>query len=274
MTTPQRLWLWPGAAPGPEVQDDLRPSLDLYLLNTDKPRDAVLVLPGGGYNHLAPHEGEPVARLFNAQGYHAFVTQYRIQPHPPSSAFLDARRSVRLVRSRAAEWGIERLAVCGFSAGGHLAGLVGVHFDEGDPQANDPVERFSCRPDALILCYAWLSAMDVEPSDIRVPPGEDAEQFRKRISAEQNVSDKTPPAFLWHTSDDQRVPVKHSLLFAEALRQHGVPFELHVYRQGRHGLGLAGESPHVASWTNLCCEWLKSMGWKGERCHGGVRHVR
>jgi acetyl esterase/lipase len=263
--TPQRLWLWPRLAPGPEVQDDFRPSLDLYLVDTDKPRDAVLVLPGGGYNHLAPHEGEPVAKLFNARGYHAFVTQYRVQPHPPSSAFFDARRSVRLVRSRAAEWGIERLAVCGFSAGGHLTGLVGVHFDEGDPQADDPVERCSCRPDALILCYAWLSAMDTEPSDIRVPPGEDAEQFRKRISAEQNVSDKTPPAFLWHTSDDQRVPVKHSLLFAEALRQHGVPFELHVYRQGRHGLGLAGESPHVASWTNLCCEWLESMGWKGER---------
>ena len=263
-TTPQRLRLWPRVAPGPEAQDDFRPSLDLYLLDTDKPRDAVLVLPGGGYNHLAPHEGEPVARLFNARGYHAFVTQYRVQPHPPSSAFLDARRSVQLVRSRAAEWGIERLAVCGFSAGGHLAGLVGVHFDEGDPQANDTIERFSCRPDALILCYAWLSAIDTEPNDIRVPPCQDTVQFRKRISAEQNVSDKTPPAFLWHTSDDQRVPVKHSLLFAEALRRYNIPFELHVYRQGRHGLGLAGESPHVASWTNLCCEWLESMRWRGE----------
>ena len=263
-TTPQRLWLWPRVAPGPEAQGDFRPSLDLYLLDTDKPRDAVLVLPGGGYNHLAPHEGEPVARLFNARSYHAFVTQYRVLPHPPSSAFFDARRSVQLVRSHAAEWSIERLAVCGFSAGGHLAGLVGVHFDEGDPQADDPVERFSCRPDALILCYAWLSAMDTESNDIRVPSSEDAEQFRKRISAEQNVSDKTPPAFLWHTSDDQRVPVKHSLLFAEALRQHDIPFELHVYLQGRHGLGLAGASPHVASWTNLCCEWLESMRWRGE----------
>ena len=257
----RRIWLWEGQAPGPQVQDDFRPWLDLYLLDTDKPRGAVLVLPGGGYNHRAAHEGEPVARLFNAHGYHAFVTQYRVQPHPPFSAFLDAQRSVRLIHSRAAEWGIERLAMCGFSAGGHLAGLVGTHFDEGDPRAKDPVERTGSRPDALILCYGWLSAMDVEPNDLRVPPGEDAEQFRKRISAEQHVTDKTPPAFLWHTSDDQRVPVKHSLVFAEAMRQHGVPFELHVYQRGRHGLGLAGESPHVATWADLCCEWLASMGW-------------
>ena len=258
--TVQRMWLWPGDAPGSEVKDDFRPCLDLYLLDTDEPRGGVLVLPGGGYNHLAPHEGEPVARCFNERGFHAFVARYRVQPHPPSSAFLDARRSVRLVRSRAAEWGIERLAVCGFSAGGHLTGLLGVYFDEGDPQADDPVERFSSRPDALILCYAWLSAMDMEPNDIRVSSGESAEQFRKRISAEQNVSAKTPPSFLWQTSDDQRVPVKHSLLFAEALRQHGVPFELHVYQQGRHGLGLAQESPHVASWLSICCEWLESIG--------------
>jgi acetyl esterase/lipase len=259
----QRIWLWPGTAPGPEVQDDFRPWLDLYPVETDKPCGAVLVLPGGGYTHRASHEGEPVARLFNARGYHAFVVQYRVQPHPGSSSFLDAARSMRIVRGHATEWGIApgQIAACGFSAGGHLAGLLGGHFDEGDPRAQDPVERFSSRPDALILCYAWLSAMDMEPNDIRVPPGEDAQQFRKRISAEQNVSDKTPPAFLWHTSDDKRVPVKHSLLFAEALRQHSVPFELHVYRQGRHGLGLAHENPHVASWVNLCCEWLDSMGW-------------
>jgi acetyl esterase/lipase len=232
-------------------------------LDTARPRGAVLVLPGGGYTHRAPHEGEPAARQFNAQGYHAVVLQYRVQPHPPTSAFLDAQRSVRLVRCHAAGWGIApgRLAVCGFSAGGHLAGLLGVHFDEGQPQVQDPVERFDCRPDALILCYAWLSAMDAEPDDIRVPPEKDTAQFRKSISAEQHVSAKTPPSFLWHTRDDQRVPVSHSLLFAEALHRHDIPFELHIYQHGRHGLGLSPENPHVASWTTLCGEWLHGLGW-------------
>ena len=261
-STSQQLPLWPGAVPGPEIQDNFRPWLDLYLLDAGQRRDAVLVLPSGGYNHRAAHEGEPVARLFNAHGYHAFVAQYRVAPHPPYSAFLDAQRSVRLVKSHAAEWGIERLAVCGFSAGGHLTGMVGVYFDDGNPLADDPVERCGSRPDALILCYAWLSAVDVEADDARIPRDQDTEMIRKRISAEQHISDKTPPAFLWHTSDDKRVPVRHSLLFAEALRQHDIPFELHIYSHGRHGLGLAHESPHVASWANLCCEWLDNLGWQ------------
>ena len=262
-STPSRLWLWPGAAPGPEVQDAFCPWLDLYLLDADAPRGAVVVVPGGGYTHRAPHEGEPVARLFNERGYHAFVVQYRVAPHSPMSAFLDASRSMRLVRSRAGEWGIApgKIAVCGFSAGGHLAGLVGVHGDDGNPLAQDPVEQFSNRPDAMILCYAWLSARVTQPQDIQVPSGDSAEELLRRISVELNVSPKTPPAFLWHTAEDKRVSVVHSLLMVEALRQHDIPFELHIYPHGRHGLGLAQEIPHVASWANLCCEWLNSMGW-------------
>jgi len=156
----QSIWLWPGKLPGSEIEDDFQPRLDIYLADAPAPRGAVVVLPGGGYTHRALHEGEPVARTFNEHGMHAFVVQYRVEPHPPSAAFLDAARGMRLVRSRAAEWGVkpDHIAACGFSAGGHLTGLLGVHFDAGDSSAPDPVERVSNRPDALVLCYAWLSA--------------------------------------------------------------------------------------------------------------------
>jgi acetyl esterase/lipase len=263
----EHIWLWPGEPPGSDVEDDFRPRLDIYLADTPAPRGAVVVLPGGGYTHRALHEGEPVARAFNERGMHAFVVQYRVAPHPPSVAFLDAARGMRLVRSRAAEWGVkpDRIAAGGFSAGGHLTGLLGVHFDAGDSSAPDPVERVSSRPDALVLCYAWLSARDMSPEEIAFSEqwGQDGPDW---ISAEHHVSSETPPAFLWHTLEDTTVQAKHSLLMARALYENGVPFELHVYEKGRHGLGLAKDdpekdNPHVATWADLCAQWLEGRGW-------------
>jgi acetyl esterase/lipase len=265
-TSPQNLWLWPGQAPGPEVDDDFRPWLESYLVDTETPRGAVLVIPGGGYVSRASHkEGEPIARYFNEKGLHAFVVQYRVKPHPPPSAFLDVARSMRLIRHHAAEWQVkpDQIAACGFSAGGHLSGLLGVHFDAGDPSAADPIEHFSNRPDALILCYPWLSAKDVNPNDISVQSGQTAEEVIKGISVDLNVSPQTPPAFIWHTFEDQKVSVEHSLLFAEALRQQNISFELHVYPEGPHGLAMAPNNPHVASWLDLCCQWLDNMNWQG-----------
>jgi acetyl esterase/lipase len=263
----EHIGLWAGKPPGSKVEDDFQPRLDIYLADASAPCGAVVVLPGGGYTHRAFHEGEPVARTFNERGMHAFVVQYRVEPHPRHAAFLDAARGIRLVRSRAVEWGVkpDHIAACGFSAGGHLTGLLGVHFDGGDSDAPDPVERFSSRPDALVLCYAWLSAKYLTAKDISAPDGK-AEDVLERISVERNVSPKTPPAFLWHTFEDSTVPVEHSLLMANALYENGVPFELHVYEKGRHGLGLAKDDPekddpHVATWADLCAQWLEGMGW-------------
>jgi acetyl esterase/lipase len=260
--------LWPGKPPGSEVEDDFQPRLDIYLADTTAPCGAVVVLPGGGYTHRALHEGEPVARTFNERGMHAFVVQYRVAPHPPSAAFLDAARGMRLVRSRAAEWGVkpDHIAACGFSAGGHLTGLLGVHFDAGDSGASDPVARVSDRPDALVLCYAWLSAKHLKPEEDALFSEKWGQDTPNWVSVERHVSPETPPAFLWHTFEDTRVIAEHSLLMAGALYEKGVPFELHVYEKGHHGLGLAKDGPakddpHVATWADLCAQWLEGMGW-------------
>jgi acetyl esterase/lipase len=262
------IWLWPGKPPGSEVEDGFRPRLDIYLTDTPSPCGAVVVFPGGGYTHRASHEAEPVARTFSERGMHAFVVQYRVAPHLPLVAFLDAARGMRLVRSRAAEWRVkpDRIAACGFSAGGHLTGLLGVHFDAGDSRASDPVERVSNRPDALVLCYAWLSAKYLKPEEDVLFSERWGQDTPNWVSVECHVSPETPPAFLWHTFEDTRVTVEHSLLVAGALYENGVPFELHVYEKGRHGMGLAKDDPekddpHVATWADLCAQWLEGMGW-------------
>jgi len=259
----QSIELWPGTVPGSDVEDGFVPALDLYPVETDRPLGAVLVCPGGGYQGRAPHEGGAVARRFNAAGLHAFVVQYRVAPHRHPAPLLDAARAMRIIRQHAQEWQVhpDRIAVCGFSAGGHLAGSLGVY--HADAKVGDDMDRIPCRPDALILCYPVItSGLHTHGGSFANLLGVDAPQdLREKMSLERQVSAETPPTFLWHTFDDPGVPVENSLLFAQALRQCGVPFELHVYPSGRHGLGLAPEAPHVATWAGLCCEWLAEMGW-------------
>jgi acetyl esterase/lipase len=151
----------------------------------------------------------------------------------------------------------------GFSAGGHLASTVGTHFDDGRADAEDPVDRMSCRPDAMILCYPVITFGEYRHhgSMINLIGENPSDELIKLLSNELHVTPDTPPTFLWHTADDQAVPVQNSLLFAEALRRCGVPFELHIYPHGRHGLGLALGEPSVSSWTELCARWLKNLGF-------------
>jgi acetyl esterase/lipase len=263
----QTIPLWPGRVPGSPVDDGFVPTLDLYPIATDRPVGAVLVCPGGGYGGRAPHEGEAVARRWNEMGLHAFVVQYRVAPHRHPAPWLDASRALRTIRACAGEWGVDaaHVAVCGFSAGGHVAASLGVHFDGGDPQAADPVGRISCRPDALILCYPVITSGEYahRGSFQNLLGPEPPAALLQKMSLELQVTAQTPPAFLWHTGDDPGVPVENSLLFAQALRRCGVPFELHVYQNGRHGLGLAPEDAHVATWIDLCGQWLRARGWLG-----------
>ncbi|MCZ8517704.1 alpha/beta hydrolase [Paenibacillus filicis] len=259
------LLLWPEGTPGAlgQTEED-KPTLVPYLVEGGGPRAAVIVCPGGGYARRAAHEGEPVARWLNGLGISAFVVHYRVAPYRHPQPWMDAQRAIRTVRHNAEAWNIDpsRVGLLGFSAGGHLASTAGTQFDYGK-EAADPIERLSSRPDLLILCYPVISLTEMAHTGSRDNLlGENAEQEQaKQLSGELLVTEQTPPAFIWHTADDASVPVENALMFAAALRKKQVPFELHVYESGRHGLGLAEEHP-AGAWTEACAAWLTQRGFR------------
>src|SRR6185312_4049193 len=224
MGEPQTIPLWEQGAPGALGQrDEDKPTITLYRANGTGVRTAVIVAPGGAYAHLASnHEGRQVANWLNALGVTAFVLKYRLGPkyhHPIELG--DAQRAIRLVRSRAEEFGIapDRLGMMGFSAGGHLASTAGTHFDNGNSSASDPVERASSRPDFLILGYPVITMQGpyAHSGSVRKLLGE--------LSNELHVTPQTPPTFLFTTSDDKTVPAENSVNFYLALHKAGVPAE-------------------------------------------------
>jgi acetyl esterase/lipase len=261
--------LWPGAAPGAlgQAPEDV-PTLTRFLPPPERATGAaVVVAPGGGYQHLAmDHEGVVVARWLNSIGVAAFVLKYRLGPkyhHPVELG--DAQRALRTVRSRASQWGIdpERIGILGFSAGGHLASTASTHFDAGDPRAADPIERASSRPDFAILIYPVITLE--EPYAHRGSRvnllGEDADPALVwSLSNERQVTPRTPPTFLVHTSDDRAVPVENSLMYYRALRAAGVPAELHVFETGPHGFGTAPGNPLLSQWPSLAATWMAQRG--------------
>ncbi|MGC9522225.1 MAG: alpha/beta hydrolase [Anaerolineae bacterium] len=262
---PEKARLWQGPPPFGLMAEALEPWMDLYLLPGQQSRGAVLVCPGGGYAGRAPHEQGPIAEQYNAAGFHAAVLQYRVAPHRHPAPILDAARALRLMRRESERWRIdaERIAVCGFSAGGHLAASLGVHSDKAFVNTGETLDQVSARPDALVLAYPVISTEAYGHrgsfENLLGPDPEPA--LLTLMSLEKQVTSRTPPTFLWHTADDGSVDVKNSLHFAEMLSNMEVPFELHVYPHGVHGLGLAPEDPHVATWMRLSIEWLQNMGW-------------
>jgi len=265
--------LWPDGAPGAlgkEAKDI--PTLTVFLPDPAKATGAAMVIcPGGGYAHLADHEGSHYARWFNEMGIAGFVLKYRLGSggyrHP--AMLQDASRAIRTVRARAEEWKLDpkRIGIIGSSAGGHLASTTMTHWDSGDAKAADVVERQSSRPDLAILCYAVISlSQDFTHKGSRAnllgtnPPV----ALPEKLSAELQVNSNTPPCFLWSTADDKTVPVENSLALAGALRREGVPFDLHVYAHGPHGLGLGNrnyDSTSFHPWTEDCKLWLKQNGF-------------
>lgn len=262
-----RIELWPEGAPYAqgETPED-RPAITPYLVEGgEEPVPAVVVLPGGGYSGRAYHEGEPIAQWLNSLGVSAFVLDYRVAPYKHPSPLLDAQRALRYVRSQAGQWKVDpkRLGILGFSAGGHLASTAGTHYDAGNPDAEDPVERESSRPDFMVLCYPVITFGEFRHDGSRVNLiGEDAaEELVELLSNELQVTEDTPPTFIWHTSDDPAVPVENALLFASGLSKQKVPFEIHSYMTGRHGLGLAETHPEAQTWPDLCARWMKRLGF-------------
>lgn len=253
--------LWPDKPLETEGDNQGCPSLTPYLLKGEGPFPGIVVLPGGGYMRRADHEGERVARWLNRIGISAFVLNYRVFPFHYPTQLQDAQRAIRMIRYKAAEWQLDpgRVGILGFSAGGHLASTAGTHYDNGDLQAIDPVERQSSRPDLMVLCYPVITMGIYAHEGSKVAllgDRKDDPRWVSLLSNETQITDDTPPTFLWHTVDDQGVPVENSLLFAESLRRHRVPFELHLFENGQHGLGLAEEHPEARAWPTLCEAWL------------------
>ena len=259
--------LWSAGAPGAIGQqaEDI-PTLTPFIPREKLSGASVIVCPGGGYTRLADHEGRPVAEWLNSLGITAFVLKYRHGPryHHPSP-LQDAARAIRTVRARAKEWNLDpnRIAILGFSAGGHLASTIGTHFDDGNAASPDPIERVSSRPDRLILIYPVISMRQfTHAGSKRQLLGENPpDELVVLLSNDEQVTKQTPPTFLVHSTDDSGVPVENSLRFVEALRKAGVPFELHVYEHGGHGYGLGGNDPVLLSWPKRCADWLKLQGF-------------
>lgn len=262
--------LWPGGAPGALGNDDAdRPALTAYLPPADKAAgSAVVVCPGGGYAHLAiDHEGRQIADWLTAHGVAAFVLKYRLGPryHHPAQ-LQDAQRALRLVRFRAKEWGVApgRIGIWGFSAGGHLASSAGTHFDNGDANAADPIDRQSSRPDFMILAYPVISFTTAytHRGSLKNLLGESPDpKLAEYLSSETQVTPQTPPTFLFHTNADAGVPPENSVLFYLALRKAGVPAEMHIYERGPHGVGLAQSDAVLRSWPDRLADWLKAHEW-------------
>jgi acetyl esterase/lipase len=268
--------LWPEGAPGAlgTSEKDI-PTLTAYLPasstnETAALMPAIVICPGGGYAMLARHEGEDYARFLNESGIAGFVLKYRLGSagyrHP--AMLQDAARAVRTLRARASEWRLDphRIGIMGSSAGGHLASTLLTHFDAGQPDASDPIEKESSRPDLGILCYAVITMgkFTHEGSRENLLGKNPSPELIRDLSNELQVTKDTPPCFIWATWEDSAVPIENSLQFAEALRREGVRFALHIYERGQHGLGLGSthwDPAHRHPWTADCVFWLKARGF-------------
>jgi acetyl esterase/lipase len=261
--------LWPNGAPGAVGTEAIdKPKITVYRADPAHASGAaVVVCPGGGYGVVAAdHEGKQVAEWLNSLGVSAFVLQYRLGPryHHPAP-LQDAQRAIRIVRTRAADWGIDpsRVGILGFSAGGHLASTAATHFDAGQAGSADQVERASSRPDFAVLAYPVISLVDpvAHAGSRRNLLGETPDpKLVELLSNDKQVTAQTPPTFLFHTADDNGVPVENSLQFFAALKKAGVRAELHVFAHGRHGVGLAPDDPALSQWPKLCAIWMKGRG--------------
>ncbi len=264
--------LWSGPAPqshGTDAKDI--PTLTIFLPEgATKPTSAVVICPGGGYGFLASeHEGTNEGAYFKAKGVAAFVLKYRL----PSDGYrnpvpmLDAQRAIRLVRSHAVDWNIDpaKVGIMGFSAGGHLASTVDTHFDAGDPQAADAVDKLSSRPDFAVLVYPVISMKDGvthqgSKQNLLGPNPDPA--LVANLSNETQVTAKTPPTLLVHSVDDGAVPIENSRLFYAALQKAGVPSALQEYPHGGHGFGYGAKPDHSpAGWLDKAYDWLKAQGF-------------
>ncbi len=264
--------LWADDAPGAlgKETNDI-PTLTPYFAPPGKATGAsVVICPGGGYAALAPHEGFQYALWLNEQGITGFVLKYRLGTHGyrHPAMMWDVQRAIRYVRATAEKWNLDpkRIGVMGSSAGGHLASTALTHFDAGNPNAPDPVDRVSSRPDLGILCYPVITmGADTHGGSKRNLLGENPDaNLVELLSNEKQVTADTAPVFIFHTFEDSTVKVENTMEFAAALKRCGVPFALHIYPKGSHGMGLGSaqwDPDNRHPWTHECSLWLKERGF-------------
>jgi acetyl esterase/lipase len=263
----QTILLWPNGAPGALGSEDSDVPTLTYFPAAHGAPTAVIIAPGGGYRGLAMnYEGRQVANWFNAAGIPAFVLKYRLGPryhHPIELG--DAQRAIRYVRAHAADYGIkpDRIGMLGFSAGGHLTSTAETHFDAGDPNAADPIDRVSSRPDFAVLVYAVVSMTapySHHGSMVALVGDSPDPKVLENLSNETQVTPQTPPTFIFSTSEDTTVPSENSVAFYLALHKAHVPAELHIFQKGPHGVGLALSDPALGQWPTLMLNWLRGLG--------------
>lgn len=265
--------LWVDGAPGARGTDDTDiPAIQAFPASPKTANgSAVLVCPGGGYGGLAmDHEGLQIATWLNERGISAWILRYRLGSqgyhHPVQKN--DVLRAIRTIRHSAATNGIDprRIGVWGFSAGGHLASTAATHFDTDDLYATDPIDEVSSRPDFVVLCYPVITMKETfthkgSRRNLFGPDRYDDEGLVELLSSEDRVSEDTPPTFIFHTTEDQAVPVENALAFYAALRKHKVACEMHIYQKGRHGVGLGGNDPVLTTWPARLEDWLRINNW-------------
>lgn len=243
-------------------------------IDPDRKRPAVIICPGGGYEFTSVREAEPIALRFVALGMAAFVLNYSCKPEVYPTALQELAALVALLHKNGEHWPLDtsKITVCGFSAGAHLAASLGCLWNT--PEAAQP-ER-TARPDAMILAYPVITSGSFRhDGSFRALLGEAYDARLSEFSLENRVSEETPPSFIWHTHDDDIVPVENSLLFAMALRKKNVPFEMHIYQPGGHGLATAaketqdakGEAvmPECENWMEMAATWLSNDPSSGPR---------
>ena len=272
VTTPRTVVLWPDGAPGALVQEDADvPTLTIYLPAAPQATGAAIVVcPGGGYGGLAlDHEGHQVARLLTSRGVAAVILKYRLGPryhHPAMQQ--DVLQAIRYARWNADELRIrkDRIGVMGFSAGGHLASTAATLFDAGKPSSPAPIDSVSSRPDFAVLIYpvVTMNQESTHKGSQRNLLGESpSPELLAKLSTDKQVTARTPPTFLFHTNEDSGVPAENSVLFYLALRNAGVPGELHIFQRGQHGVGLAPADRALRVWPDLLFTWMEGLGVMG-----------
>ena len=253
------------------TENGFMPTLKAYLiekLDADRKRPAIVVFPGGGYAYTSPREAERIALNYNAAGFQAFVLSYSTAPHKHPLPIQDAATAIKTVRENADEWNInpDWIAIIGFSAGGHLAASISVHWDNPEIFSADEIAAGLHKPNASILSYPVITSGEfAHRGSFENLLGEDAdEKMLEMMSLEKQVKESTPPAFLWHTYTDGAVPVENTLLYASALSKYKIPCEVHIYPNGVHGLSLVSDETiwsvtkfrRKYDWLNQSVEWM------------------
>lgn len=252
---------------------DFTPALHTYILDNspeidpNRKRPAVIICPGGGYTRTSDREAEPVAIQMNAMGFHSFIVRYSCSPATFPTPQLELAKAIAIVRENAQEWNVDenKVIVLGFSAGGHLAGSLGVFWNKEFLYGPLELVPEKIKPSGLVLCYPVITSGEyAHRGSFKALLGDQYEELLDFVSLENKVSAQTPPTFIWHTFEDSSVPLENTLLYINAMRKHQVPMEVHIYPRGKHGLSLANKETQAVNGGSTivaeCQNWIQMAG--------------